>query len=849
MLEVVYLCSAPHPLHDHLLAHFFFFVPRTAVPAASTKSPGVKQQQQQRQQPPTSADRGLLLCVFDNYDCLFLSDGGGTDMNGRRGDVSIEFVGRGIERILLVSAATRIRVPEGDVALILATPEEYWRPLPPAVGGGAGAPRSPSPMMQKKIVSGREYDFESIDEMLSVLPSLLALPRPQSSNLLIFLETCEVVSSRNSSDTASVLHWVSRKTHGLLTRSRDNFSVLYCKLSPRGRPLLEASPRTHALVQGVEAAQLKVMYLRALLRRDQARSGRAFAGPPAQTIALLDAGTTAERDDVLVSARQDMLDDLDRTSKGFVTASQQLQVWKCWATLFHLSPLPPTVQLVIDLDQLLPSTRLRLEHFRMCEERRRVITVLDKSAAATLREDLRTSQALVAARRWVGEQVGNAIGTVGNLVGAKMFYEPTWECEAHPRFGKEMRETHFVLSPGVTHINHSDFPLEPTPVRVARQQWRRCAQIDPVLFRFKSQQVRLLQCVVKLSKKLLCSTSDICLVPSYSHALFTILRSLAWAPRDRLVLVNPPENGQLLAQVSLLHTELGVEVVVARIDPFLTHEETIREFIGVLRKHRPILSYFPHVDNCARVLPIAEMVAACHESSSLSFVDGSDAVGNVTTNVNTLGSDVYAARIDNYLMACPGTTVLVVKPTLQSVIDSLTVSYFYGEGFAQEWTYTGLTDISALLSTYQALQYVKYICFGMREYCRNLAAEASAYLCRAWRVLPLNFPDQDVHAVAIVKIPSTEGCSSSDALHVARTLVEWKVNVGIVCVRTQFIGRMEQGREDAAGWGGGGSSQQQQQQEVSFLAARLTCHVYNDMADVKRLAAAILRFNQIKYSK
>ncbi len=847
LLDVVYLCSAPHPHHDMLLAHFFFFQPPPEAVASLKKLTTVAVP---THIPP--AGKGLIFCVLDNYDCLFLLDvtararpnKDATEHDGindhRRRQLEAEFVERGMERVLLVSSVNRIRLSQVDTAVIMTSVSpQAWRALP----------ASDRSSRRSRRTVARPFEFETLAEMQSVLPSLLLLPRSSTSSILTILETSEIGTSRTAAETAVASDWMSRKTHALhvaARKGRDGSSppTMCCRVSPPARPLLEASPRTLSLVVRLEMAQLKAMYLRALLRRDAARRGiqiAAISAPPSQIIAMLDSGADSAQPGVIAASRK-LEADIVRLSRGLATAASQLSVWKCWMVLLRMSPLPATLQLPLDADKLLPATQSRFDHFKALEERRRLITVRDKTAAATLREDLRTSSALVAAQRWIGERVGNTLGTVGNLVGAKMFYEPTWECEEHPRFGREMRETQFVLASGITHLDNSAFPLEPKSVRVARQQWRRCIQIDPVLFRFKSQHVRLLQCVVKLSKKLLCSTGDLSILPTYAQALFTVLRSLTWAPQDTLLVINPVENGQLLSQLSLLHTELGVEVIVGRIDPFATHEETVIEFVGMLRKHRPLIAFFPHVDACSRVLPVTEMVAACHENSCVSFVDGSDAVGNVTTNVNAIGSDIYIASIDNYLMAYPGTTALVVKPTLHKIIDTLTVSYFYGEGYSAEWTYTGLSDVSTVLSSFHALQFLKYICFGMREYCRNLAAEARDYLSRAWGVPPLVFPDQDVHAVAVAKIPFTDGCTSSDALHVARSLVDWKVNVGVVCIRSRLLARVEHDEPVAAPHGSEGAAGH----EASFLAVRLTCHVYNDMADVKRLAAAVLRFNKIR---
>jgi isopenicillin-N epimerase len=353
--------------------------------------------------------------------------------------------------------------------------------------------------------------------------------------------------------------------------------------------------------------------------------------------------------------------------------------------------------------------------------------------------------------------------------------------------------------------------VTPVEVQRARAGWEERAQRDPVLWRFKAFPPRLVAAVSKLAKRLEVHPSDVQLMPSLRHAVATVLRSIPWVPGDGLLVFGHAAMGAMASHLTRRH---GVRV----------HSVTLREpvlpgavaaaFDDCLALVAPRVCVLPHVYATGAPLPLADLVALCQSRGVVLVVDGSDAVGNLPNlHMAQAGADFYVSRLDGYMFCTEGTAALYTNPRRQAAVATLTVSYYYGKGYADEWTYTGLTDQASWLAVTQGLQFRKYICAGYEDYIHALAKEAHCYLCAVWRVQPLS-ADHPATGIFAVPLPTAIGTQEADAQHCRAVLAAGGVHVGIVPLVFADGGRR--------------------------LAVRVACQVYNDMADMKQLACAVL---------
>ena len=517
------------------------------------------------------------------------------------------------------------------------------------------------------------------------------------------------------------------------------------------------------------------------------------------------------------------------------TISECARIW--WA-LLKAHPLPEGV--AIDWDAFeVPSFQARRRHLLQIEPLRGRLAIADTTAGAAAVDDFQSQRVLRFFDSWFREHMASAVGYVGDLVGAAMVYQPVWSYVPRAEFGAEMRRTHFkTLDESVTLLNGSSVVVLPDPVRHSRKEWELCVQTNPVLFRFKAQNIRLQEVVTKMSKYLMCAVKDLRLLNQKSEAYATIFRSMHWVAGDSMLLLECATDAVLVAQCTHLQKVHAVDV------NFAPYEE-LSALARRLDRYKPRLLVVAHVTEIGLVMPLDRIVSLCGDMGVTVVIDGSDAIGNVDCNVAAIGADYYLTSMHGYSMCYPGVTALVVNGRRQLAMTTLTVSYYYGKGFSEEWTYTGLQDISMWLSAKQSLQFIKYIATGAKGYCRSLAKEAQQYLCNLWKVAPL-FEFKPRHGIVCIRLPQqilnvdltatgrkthsalrvtpqmgshrpTAGqpTGRADALFIQTLLAQEGIHVGVVPL-------------DYSQFGGG-------------LAVRISFQIYNGMEDVRRLGNAVLR--------
>lgn len=336
------------------------------------------------------------------------------------------------------------------------------------------------------------------------------------------------------------------------------------------------------------------------------------------------------------------------------------------------------------------------------------------------------------------------------------------------------------------------------------------------MWRFKSLPVRLKETTTKLSRYLSCSVSDVLIAESTQIARATVLRSLPWTPGDVLLLVEGLPPGVYTALASFLKEQNGVTIhTLGMSQPISSNSEVIvTAFSRAIDLVKPLVCIIPHVTRTGHVLPIERLIPLCRQRNVVVIVDGTDVLNNVATQVGTFGADFYVAPLDGHLFCPAGLTALVVSKTRKKAIDTLTVSYFFGQGFEEEWTYTGLTDQSRMISIIQALQFNKAVLPDQAQYTKQLAAQAHDFLTKFWNVPSLYDSQEPEGAVVAVLLPLAGQRHDADAKFLQALLMKKKVFVEVFAIR---LARTNDHK----------------------LVVRLVFYPYNDLLEVKGLAIAM----------
>ena len=479
-----------------------------------------------------------------------------------------------------------------------------------------------------------------------------------------------------------------------------------------------------------------------------------------------------------------------------------------------------SLQRTLATDTALPSSnggssRIRKRLVSLVRARRTQLGAVDISAATTAKRDFLASRIIVAAKGWVISRLHKTVGYVGDLIGAAMSYDPRWSRVPRAEFGLAMRRVVFMPVDCVP-LNGGCHPALARPVAVARREWAMRIQLDPVQWRFKALHLRLSQTLEKVCKKIGAAPADSSFVFSKTEGMATVLRSLPWVGGDRLMIIHHSSfTHSVYPTATVLSEECGVEVVVVYLDLLPTSRSLMERASRMLEVHRPRFVVAPHLLDDAQLLPVFQLVFHAAQMGCGSLIDGSEVIGCLSVDVSALNADYYVAQLDTYCFCNPGLTVIVANGAARTgLLQSLTVSYFHGSGYQDEWRYTGHIDHSSWLCATQAFQFQKFICESLREHCVYMCRAAVEYLCDAWGVSPLREGQQsELVPVAVVPLPTMLCAGASSVATLQSTLVQWNIDVGLVPVY----------RSDGS----------------HVVCVRALCQVYNSEHDIKKLAAAI----------
>lgn len=487
-----------------------------------------------------------------------------------------------------------------------------------------------------------------------------------------------------------------------------------------------------------------------------------------------------------------------------------------------------SLQRTLESDTTLPSSEggaslSRKKLVTLVRARRTKLEAVDISAATTAKRDFLASRIIVAAKGWVISRLHKTVGYVGDLIGAAMSYGPKWSRVPRAEFGLAMRRVHFFMPPDSVPLNGCSNPALARPVAVARREWAKRIQLDPVQWRFKALHLRLSQTLEKVCKKIGSTPSDTSFVFSKVEGMSTVLRSIPWVGGDTLLIIHHSSFAtSVYPTAALLSEEYGLEVVVLYMDLLPSSHILADRVSRVLDTRRPRVIVAPHLLDDAQLLPVSQLVFQAAQLGCATVIDGSEVLGCLTVDVGGLNADYYVAQLDNYCYCMPGMAVVVSNGAPRThLLQSLTVSYFFGGGYSDEWRYTGHIDHSTWLCATQAFQFQKFICPSLREHCIALCREAVCYLCDVWNVTPLRTSQSgEAVPVAVVPLP-TMLCSGDDTIGVVKaSLRQWNIDVGLVRVI----------RGDGMG----------------VFCVRAVCQVYNCERDIKRLAAAVCALVEMK---
>ncbi len=378
-----------------------------------------------------------------------------------------------------------------------------------------------------------------------------------------------------------------------------------------------------------------------------------------------------------------------------------------------------------------------------------------------------------------------------------------------PTLGKAVRHE-WTLDWNFLTVNHGSFGATPRVVLAAQRDWQRHMEAQPSRFMRSVLPDALRHAADRLGAFIGADGKDIGFVDNATTGCNAVLRSLHLQPDDDIVVLSHG-YGAVRNTVRFVCERAGARMVEAEV-PFPRPEaDAVVANVAAALTGRTRLAVVDHITSgSALVLPLEDIVAACHAEAVPVLVDGAHGPAQVPLDMRAIGADWYSGNCHKWLCAPKGSAFLYAAPDRQQDLHPVTISHGLDKGFFEEFDWTGTRDPSAYLATDVAIDFHARL-GGAALMARNvaLAAEATALLARRLNTEP-GATGALAGSMGVVRLPLSDSATAERSAELRARLLEAGTDAP-----THIL--------------------------ADAIWLRVSAHAYNDIEDYQKLADIVAR--------
>ncbi len=382
------------------------------------------------------------------------------------------------------------------------------------------------------------------------------------------------------------------------------------------------------------------------------------------------------------------------------------------------------------------------------------------------------------------------------------------------------------LDPAITYLNHGTVGVTPLRVLAAQREIRDAIERQPARFLLREltaatgsftgrglARPRLRETASAVAEFFGARGDDVVFVDNATTGAGAVLRSFPLEPGDEILLSDLAYGGIVRAAVYAAR-EKGASIRTVEIPSPFSVDGIVRAFEeGITPATR--LAIVDHVSaESALVFPLAEIARRLRTKGVAVLADGAHAPGAIPVNIEELGVDWYTANLHKWAWAPRSSGILWVRPDRQSAVRPLVESWGLDLGFTAEFDWPGTRDPSSHLAAPSAIDLLHEWGFdAIRSYNHQLAWRGAKHLAERWHS-EWRVDESLIGTMATVAVPGALGTSGEQAQILRdHLLYEDQIEVQVHAWRGQ-------------------------------ISVRISAQIYNDMDDIERLAAAVVRAEQ-----
>jgi len=378
-------------------------------------------------------------------------------------------------------------------------------------------------------------------------------------------------------------------------------------------------------------------------------------------------------------------------------------------------------------------------------------------------------------------------------------------------FGKPIR-SEWLLDDDVIFLNHGSFGACPKSVLAVQCEWQERLESEPVRFMIRELPVHLDAVRRELAEFVGSAPEDLVFVQNATEGANAVMSSLVrkFQPGDEL-LTTSHVYGAIWQTMNYVAELTGVTVVVAPTPFPISDEEEVVEAIREKITSRTVFAVIDHITSpTGMIFPVEKMIALFKARGIPVLVDGAHVPGQIDLDLSTLGADYYVGNCHKWLFSPKGSALLWVDKKHQPTMHPTVISHRFGEGYQDEFGWTGTLDPTAWLSIPAGLAFHRRVeAAGARDYTRTLIQNARRDITGALGV-PFGAPEHMLANMCTFSLPGDPAATPEKVFRLHDTLFD---NYGI-----EVPAMMANGK----------------------LYVRASANVYNEAGDYEKLQEALV---------
>ena len=375
-------------------------------------------------------------------------------------------------------------------------------------------------------------------------------------------------------------------------------------------------------------------------------------------------------------------------------------------------------------------------------------------------------------------------------------------------FGRALL-SEWLIEKNLTFLNHGSFGAVPRVVLSAQNDWRIRLERQPVRFINEILGPELRAAADRLTHFVGAPPESLVFVANSTEGINAVSRSLSLVPGDEVLVTDQAYKGTINA-LCYDCERAGAKLRVVRLPWPTIDEKQVLDAVDGAISDRVRLAVLDHISSHnAVMMPIKKLVEMCHARAIPVLVDGAHAPGMIALDIADVGAAWYVGNGHKWLCAPKGCALLSVSGDNSSALHPAVISTAHGEGFWEEFCWTGTRDPTPWLSVTAAIDFWQDLGVdAARTYMGDLANWAGDELVAKWGT-ERGASSELTAAMVTVRVPGNRSADQDSAYRLHEHLLrEYQIEVPVFPI------------EDA-------------------LWVRVSTQVYNCESDVAHLASAL----------